>query len=117
MYTMNHPSEWGKFFHKSAGRYRYKLKGSGVVRDTLAAIGKAFKKCTTKAAQKAGKGTAEKAGKKLSEAVVEKGSDKIQQLLRKRRPKSTPRTAPAKSKETPRDDAMLKLSQILANQL
>ena len=85
-----------------------------MVPDTLAAIGKAFKKCTTKAAQKAGKGTAEKAGKKLSEAVVEKGSDKIQQLLRKRRPKSTPCTAPAKSKETPRDDAMLKLSQIVA---
>ena len=113
MYTMNHPSEWAKFFDERAGRYRYKHKGSGVVRDTLMAIGKAFKKGATNVAKKG----AEKAGKKLSEAVVEKGSDKIQQLLRKRQPKTTPRAAPAKSKETPQDDAMLKLSRILANQL
>ena len=78
---------------------------------------KSVQKGATRAAKKAAKGTAEKVGKKLSEAVVEKGSDKIQQLLRKRRSKTTPRIAPAKSKETPRDDAMLKLSQILANQL
>ena len=37
---MNHPSEWAKFFDERAGRYRYKHKGSGVVRDTLMAIGK-----------------------------------------------------------------------------
>jgi len=63
--------------------------------------------------KKAAKGAAEKAGKKLSEAVVEKGSDKIQQILRKKQQKTTPRAALAKSK----DDAMLKLSRILANQL
>jgi len=77
------------------------------------AIGKVFKKGATNAVKKAAKGAAEKAGKKLSEAVVEKGSDKIQQILRKRQPKTTPRAAPAKGK----DDAMLKLSRILANQL
>lgn len=42
LYIMNHPSEWTKFFDKSTGRYRYKHKGSGVVRDTLVAIGKVF---------------------------------------------------------------------------
>ena len=68
-------------------------------------------------AKKATKGAAEKAGKKRSEAVVEKGSDKIQQLLRKKQPKTAPRAAPAKSKEALRDDAVLKMSQILANQL
>ena len=39
---MNHPSEWAKFFDEHAGRYPYKHKDSGVVRDTLMAIGKAF---------------------------------------------------------------------------
>lgn len=40
---MNHPSEWTKFFDELTGRYRNKHKGSGVVRDTLLAIGKVFK--------------------------------------------------------------------------
>ena len=116
---MNHPSEWTKFFDERAGRHRYKHKGSGVVRDTLMAIGKAFKKGATNVAKKAVKGVAEKAGKKVSEAAVEKGSDKIRQLLRKRRPKPTPRAAqpPTPRAKPPQDDAMLKLSQILANQL
>jgi len=39
---MNHPSEWAKFFDERAGRYRYKHKGLGVVRDTLIDIGKTF---------------------------------------------------------------------------
>jgi len=110
---MNYPSEWAKFFDERAGRYRYKHKGSGVVRDTLMAIGKAFKKGATNAVKKAAKGAAEKAGEKLSEAVLEKGSGKIQRVLRKTQLKTTPRAAPAKGK----DDAMLKLSRILANQL
>lgn len=46
---MNHPSEWVKFFVERAGRYRYKHKGSGVVRDTLMTIGKVFKSGATKA--------------------------------------------------------------------
>jgi hypothetical protein len=61
---MNHPSEWAKFFDEHAGRYPYKHKDSGVVRDTLMAIGKAFKKGATKVAKKAVQGAAEKAGKK-----------------------------------------------------
>lgn len=41
-YIMNHPSEWTKFFDEPTDRYRYKHKGSGVVRGTLVAIGKVF---------------------------------------------------------------------------
>ena len=41
---MNHPSEWAKFFDERTGRHRYKHKGSGLVRDSLMAIGKSLKK-------------------------------------------------------------------------
>jgi len=115
MYKMNHPSEWAKFFDERAGRYRYKHKGSGVVRDTLMAIGKTLKKGVTTAAKKAVHSTAQKAGEKLSKAVVEKGSDKIQRALRKRRAKAAPRPTPAP--KAPAGDAMIKLAQILGNQL
>ena len=40
---MNHPSEWARFFEENTGSYRYKHKGSGVIRDTLMTIGKVFK--------------------------------------------------------------------------
>jgi len=52
---MNHPSERTRFFDERAGRYRYKHKGLGVVRDTLMAIGKALKKGATKIAKKSRK--------------------------------------------------------------
>ena len=88
---MNHPSEWSKFFDENARRYRYKHKGSGVFRDTLMAIGKAFKGTAKNvektAAEKAAKTVAEKAGQKVGEIAVEKGSKQIQQILRKRKPK------------------------------
>ena len=116
---MNHPSEWAKFFDERAGRYRYKHKGSGVVRDTLMAIGKTLKNGATNVAKKVVRSSAEKAGKKLSEAVVEKGSDKIQRILQKRRPetpapKASSRPAP---KASSRGDAMMKLAHILGDQL
>ena len=41
---MNHPSEWAGFFDVNTGRYRYKHKGSGIIRDTFMTIGKIFKK-------------------------------------------------------------------------
>jgi len=117
MYKMNHPSEWAKFFDERAGRYRYKHKGSGVVRDTLMAIGKTLKKGVTTAAKKAVQSTAKKAGEKLSKAVVEKGSDKIQRVLRKRRAKTAPRPSKTPAPKAPAGDAMIKLAQILGNQL
>jgi len=88
---MNHPSEWAKFFDERSGRYRYKHKGSGVVRDTLMAIGKTLKKGVTKAAKKVVQSSAEKAGKKLSEAVVEKGLIKYNEYFKKGGPKHLPR--------------------------
>ena len=79
---MNHPSEWAKL---ETGNYRYKVQSSIVVRDTLMAIGKAFKKGATNVVKKAAKGATEKAGKNLVKCmVVAKGTDKIQQLLLKR---------------------------------
>jgi len=116
---MNHPSEWAKFFDERAGRYRYKHKGSGLVRDTLMAIGKTLKKGATNVAKKVVRSSAEKAGKKLSEVVVEKGSDKIQRILQRRRPKTpTPKPqAPRPAPKVSSRDAMMKLSRILAREV
>ena len=112
---MNHPSEWAEFFDERAGRFRYKHKGSGLVRDTLMAIGKTLKKGATNVAKKVVRSSAEKAGKKLSEVVVEKGSDKIQRILQKRRPK-TP-TPTSRAPKVSSRDAMMKLSRILAKEV
>jgi len=116
---MNHPSEWAKFFDECAGRYRYKHKGSGLLRDTLMAIGKTIKKGATNVAKKVIRSSAEKAGKKLSEVVVDKGSDKIQRILQKSRPKTpTPKPqAPSPVPKVSSRDAMLKLSRILAKEV
>ena len=58
-----------------------------MIRDTLMAIGKAFKgtakNVVKTAADKAAKTVAEKAGQKVGEIAVEKGSKQIQQILRK----------------------------------
>ena len=63
---MNHPSEWARFFDENTGSYRYKHKGSGVIRDTLMTIGKVFKNnvknVAKKTAEKTTKTIAEKAG-------------------------------------------------------
>ena len=66
---MNHPSEWSKFFGENAGRYRYKHKGSGVIRDTQNVV--------KTAVEKAAKTVAERAGQKVGEIAVEKGSKQI----------------------------------------
>ena len=120
---MNHPSEWAKFFDERAGRYRYKHKGSGVVRDTLMSIGKTLKKGATNVAKKVVRSSAKKAGKKLLEAVDEKGSDKIQRILHSRQPK-TPTLKPRSralsktpARESASQDAWIKLTKILANEL
>ena len=49
---MNHPSEWTRYYDAPKGTYRYKHKGTGVVRDTLMAIKKRFKKQATRLALK-----------------------------------------------------------------
>ena len=82
---MNHPSEWARFFDKKTGRYRYKHKGSGVIRDTFMNIGKVFKNnennVAKKTAEKATKTIAEKAGQRVGELAVEKGSKQIRKIL------------------------------------
>ena len=86
---MNHPSEWARFFDKNTGRYRYKHKGSGVIRDTLITVGKVFKdnvkNVTKKTAEKATKTIAEKAGQRVGELAVEKGSKQIRKILQERK--------------------------------
>ena len=82
---MNHPSEWARYFDENTGRYRYKHKGSGVIRDTLMTIGKVFKKnikdVAKKTAEKASKTIAEKAGQRVGDVAAEKGSKQIRKIL------------------------------------
>ena len=125
---MNHPSEWARFFDENAGRYRYKHKGSGVIRDTLMAIGKAFKgtvkNVAKTAAEKATKTIAEKAGQKVGELAVERGSKQIRKLLQERKQK--PMSQDAKKKlanllqnRVPKKShgALVKLNRILAKEI
>ena len=125
---MNHPSEWARFFDVNTGRYRYKHKGSGIIRDTFMTIGKIFKKnikdVAKKTAEKATKTIAEKAGQKVGELAVEKGSKQIRKILQERK-KQTPLSQDAKKKLTnilknkvpKKSDALVKLNQILANEI
>ena len=84
---MNHPSEWTRYYDAPKGTYRYKHKGTGVVRDTLMAIGRRFKKQATrqalkKAVNEASKKMLKKAAEKATEKAAEKGAEKIQAVLR-----------------------------------
>ena len=45
---MNHPSEWMRYYDAPRGYFRYKHKGTGVVRDSLMNIGRGFKKRISK---------------------------------------------------------------------
>ena len=107
---MNHPSEWASFFDENAGRYRYKHKGSGVIRDTLMAIGKAFKgtvkNVAKTATEKATKTIAEKAGQKVGELAIEKGSKQIEKQMQKLR-----------KQKMVSQDAKKKLANILQNRV
>ena len=125
---MNHPSEWARFCDENTGRYRYKHKGSGVIRDTLMAIGKTFKgtvkNVAKTAAEKATKTIAEKTEQKVGELAVEKVSKQIRKVLQERKQKPVSQDAkkqlanilenrvPKKS-----DDALVKLNRILANEI
>ena len=73
---MNHTSEWARFYDTMRGAYRYRHKGTGVVRNTLMAIGRRLGSKAKKAATTA--------AKKAATAVAEKGSEKIQAILRRR---------------------------------
>ena len=120
---MNHRSEQTEFSDENVGRYRYKHKGSGLIRDTLMAIGKAFKgtakNVVKTAAEKAAKTVAEKVGQKVSEIAVEKGSKQIQQILQKRKPKRASQELAnvLENRAPPASSATMKLNRILANEI
>ena len=81
---MNHPSEWARYYDAPKGTYRYKHKGTGVVRDTLMNIGKRFKKKVTRQTLKKAVNEASKQMlKKAAEKAEEKAADKIQAVLRR----------------------------------
>ena len=97
---MNHPSEWARYYDAPKGTYRYKHKGTGVVRDTLMNIGKQFKKKVTRQTLKKAVNEASKQMlKKATEKAEEKAADKIQAVLRRGEPR-TPSVKP-KGKKTP----------------
>ena len=80
---MNHPSEWARYYDAPKGTYRYKHKGTGVVRDTLMNIGKRFKKkATRQTLKKAVNEASKQVLKKAAEKAEEKAADKIQAVLR-----------------------------------
>ena len=98
---MNYPSEWARYFDENTGSYRYKHKGSGVIRDTFMTIGKVFKdnvkNVAKKTAEKTTKTIAEKAGQKVGELAVEKGSKQIRKIPQERK-KQKPLSQNAKKK-------------------
>ena len=97
---MNHPSEWTRYYDAPNGTYRYKHKGTGVVRDTLMNIGKRFKKKVTRQTlEKAVNEASKQMLKKAAEKAEEKAADKIQAVLRRGEPR-TPSVKP-KGKKTP----------------
>ena len=98
---MNHPSEWTRYYDAPQGTYRYKHKGTGVVRDTLMSIGRWFtKRATKEKARQTLKRAVEKASKKVvekaAEKAAEKGAEKIQAVLRGR--KKTPLSTESRQK-------------------
>ena len=125
---MNHPSEWARYYDVPRGYYRYRHKGTGVVRDTLMAIGKRFKKQATRQSLKKAVNEASKQMlKKAAEKASEKGAEKIQTVLWGTTPQSKKgkKTLSTESKQklkkmmngTPRTklsgDSRKKLNQIL----
>ena len=125
---MYHPSEWARYFDENTGRYRYKHKGSGIIRDTFMTIGKVFKNNVKNVAKKTAKETtktfAEKAGQKVGEIAVEKGSKQIRKILQERKKKQMRKDAQNKLTNILRnklpkksDEALIKLNRILANEI
>ena len=108
---MNHPSEWVRYYDAPNGTYRYRHKGTGVVRDTLMNIGKRFKKQVTRQTlEKAVNEASKQMLKKAAEKAEEKAADKIQAVLRNSNSVATPSVKPKskkpssvkpKSKKTP----------------
>ena len=99
-----------------------------MIRDTLMAIGKAFKgtvkNVAKTAAEKATKIIDEKVGQKVGELAVKKGSKQIRKLLQERKQKPVSQDAKKKlanilQNRVPKksDGALVKLNRILANEI
>ena len=105
---MNHPSEWMRYYDAPRGYFRYRHKGTGVVRDSLMNIGRKFKKShrqkqekTRQALKKIVDDETKQMVKKAADKVAEKEADKIQAVLRsgdtptpKPKPKPAPKVKP-----------------------
>ena len=120
---MNHPSEWTRYYDVPRGYYRYRHKGTGVVRDTLMAIGKRFKKqASRQALKKAVNEASKKILKKAAEKASEKGAEKIQTVLWGTTPQSkTPSVKPKsgvnptpQSKKTLSTESKQKLKKMMS---
>ena len=127
---MNHPSEWTRYYNAPRGYFRYKHKGTGVIRDSLMNIGKRFKKPSAKkekarqVLQKIMEDETKQIEKKAADKVAEKEADKIQAVLRsgdtpkvkvnptkvKPKPKPTPKSKP---KPTLSTESRQKLNKML----
>ena len=95
---MNHPSEWARYYDAPNGTYRYRHKGTGVVRDSLMNIGKRFKKQVTRQTlEKAVNKASKQMLKKAAEKAEEKAADKIQAVLRNSNSVAAPRPQGKKS--------------------
>ena len=86
---MNHPSEWTRYYDAPRGYFRYRHKGTGVVRDSLMSIGRRFKKSYHQKQEKARQALkkivddeTKQIVKKAADKVEEKEADKIQAVLR-----------------------------------
>ena len=97
---MNHPSEWTKYYDAPRGYFRYKHKGTGVVRDTLMNIGKRFKKPSKKRKARQvlqkimedeTKQILKTAADKAVAKAAEKEADKIQAVLWGKTPEVKPK--------------------------
>ena len=85
---MNHPSEGAKCFDERTGHYRYKHKGSGLVRDTLMSVGKTFKKGATNVAKKLYEAPLRKLAKSSPKRWLKKGLIKYNEYYKNSRPKT-----------------------------
>ena len=102
---MNHPSEWMRYYDAPRGYFRYKHKGTGVVRDSLMNIGRRFKKPSSKkerarqVLKKIMEDETKQIVKKAADKVAEKEADKIQAVLRSGVKPTTPKSKTPKSKK------------------
>ena len=73
-----HPSNWSKFFDKKTGTFRYKHKGSGLIRDTFITVGKVLTGAAKNVAKKLQKRQQKQSLKKRVKKLVKLQLKKVQ---------------------------------------